>query len=140
MALWLSGSLVAPDDLYTTILDQLSLIRELYGEDIPQLRSIIFHPHWESNSIAVELSEEARVRYAAGEYDDLDSLNTRFNLKWKYYTAAGWLTLTFEGRYHSYRLREIYAAVPSVVSTADPPPDIVCSPPGVYPWFRDSEQ
>lgn len=139
MALWLSGSLVAPDDLYDTMLKQLSLIRDDHADQIPQLRDVVFEPHWASNEIRVRVTDEAVSRYEAGQYNDLDSLNASLKLMWMSYREAGSFLLRYNGRYHFHRLREMYTQIPSVVSVYPPGPGRPCSPPGVYPWYKSEE-
>jgi len=134
MALWLSGSLVAPDELYDAMVAHLGKIRKQYGGEIPALKSVVFQPMWKSDYIEIGLTEDAKTRLAAGEYHDLDSLNTHFRLEWEWPVESGSLLLHFDGRYNFRRLAEIYSAVPSVTHVSSPPPDILCSPPGVFPW------
>jgi hypothetical protein len=136
MALWLSGSVVAPEDLYDTMLAQLGRIRKQYGDTIPVLKSIVFEPTWPSSDFEVGLTDEAEARYAAGQYHDLDLLNAHFGLKWQWQVGSGSLWLHFGGRFNFLRLAEIYSAVPSVTGISCPLPERVRGGPGVLPWLK----
>lgn len=119
-AIWLSGSLVAPQDLYDRIAHDLALVRSAYGDDIHQLREIRFTPYLRSSAIWVNLMPEAAYRYTQGEFHDLDSLNTLFKVRdILAYHDANNLSLLFEGRYDTIQLAQIYGDTPSVIA-ADP--------------------
>jgi len=137
MALWLSGSLVAPDDLYNAMANHLRLIRERYGRATPILNSIVFEPFWSSSYLEVGLTQDAKSEYAAGEYHDLDSLNAQLRVQWVWSGTGGSLLIRFDGRYNYYRLAEIYSAVPSVTGVLSPLPHRVCGAPGVFPWPKN---
>lgn len=113
--LWLSGSLVAPDDLYYKLVGHFASIREEYGDQIPKLRSTPFRSHWDSESLVLTVTEEAMQRYEIGEFHDLDSLNALFGTT-RIQALAGRaaLLLEFERRYNPYRLAEIYESVACV--------------------------
>jgi hypothetical protein len=68
------------------------------------------------------LMPEAASRFRQGEFHDLDSLNTFFNVSEvrPYEHSCGLsLTLVFDGRYNTVRLSQIYKDTPSVL-TAEP--------------------
>lgn len=134
MALWLSGSLVAPESLYLRILGDLGVIRGTCGDSIPQLRDIEFFSIWETSRIAILITSEAMERFHAGEYDDLDSLNTHLRLASMEHFFNNWLLLKFEGRLNSNRLVDIYVAEPSVVFGE--PAGYAGDWPNVYPWVK----
>lgn len=134
MALWLSGSLVAPESLYFRVLWDLEGIRATYGDSIPQLRDIEFFSIWETSNIAILITSEAIERFHAGEYDDLDSLNTHLRLTSMEHFFNNWLLLKFEGRLNSNRLVDIYVAEPSVVFGE--PNSYGGDWPNVYPWVK----
>ena len=58
VALWLTGSLVAPDSAYSRILVDLALIRAAHGEAIPQARTLSYHSPWVTNELLVELTDQ----------------------------------------------------------------------------------
>jgi hypothetical protein len=134
MAIWLSGSLVAPESLYLRVLADLEGIRATYGDSIPQLREIEFFSIWQTSNIAILITSEAMERFQAGEYDDLDSLNTRLRLSSMEQSFDNWLLLEFEGRLNSNRLVDIYVAEPSVVFGE--PSGYAGDWPNVYPWVK----
>lgn len=117
-ALWLSGDLVAPTDLYEDLLGGYSLIRSEFSDSIPELDQVVFVSPWMPGELLVKLTEDAIAELRRGEYHDLDSLNA-------YYRVAevdthlidfiGWMHLIFEGRLHPERLAEDYSRVPSLL-------------------------
>jgi hypothetical protein len=119
-AIWLSESLVAPQDLYDRIAHDLDLIRATYGDDIESLRQIHFTPHLNSSAMWVELMPQALYRYTQGEFHDLDSLNTYFKVREILdHSDRGMLAFIFEGRYDTHQLAQIYTDTQSVI-IADP--------------------
>jgi hypothetical protein len=137
-ALWLSGSLVAPDKLYMTILADLSSIRAKYGSLIPELNGLRFRPPWIPGVLVVKLSDQAIRQFLDGEYHDLDSLNSHFGLSATNRVLSNWVSLEFTGRFNPYRLVQVYEAVPSVLMAQ---PDYYYGDfPNVYPWLRTTQQ
>ena len=125
-AICLSGSLVAPQDLYERIVRDLALIRSAYGDSIDHPWEIHFVPYLRSDAMNVALWPAVMARYQRGEYDDLDSLNAHFKVsEIIHFPYKGKMFLTFEGRYNVQRLGQIYSAEPSVEYT-DPSLDGGC--------------
>jgi hypothetical protein len=136
-ALWLSGSLVAPDDIYTMLIDQFQNIRDEFGDQVPKLRDTPFRSHWDSQALILSVTEEAMQRYELGEFHDLDSLNALYSVTRIQALPGGQeLLLRFAGRYSPYRLAHIYESVPCVEDGK--PLFFVRSPAEVgnlIPWF-----
>ena len=133
-AIWLSGSLVAPDTLYFTILTNLQRIRDGYGDDIPQLRTISFYSIWRSSAILVRLTSAAMDRYNNGQFRDLDSLNTALGLIEMEHMWQNLFLLTFKGRLNNKRLVEIYEPLPCILHAE--PDGYGGDWPNVYPWVE----
>lgn len=141
-ALWLSGSLVAPDTLYSMILEDLAMIRSDYGERFPQVESLSFWPRWVQSMLSVGLTREGEERFRAGDYHDLDSLNSWLGVvgvEYKDYGGVGgFLRLSFAGRLNPMRLAEIYEGVGSVsVAQAY---SYMGDFPNVYPWLETKSE
>ena len=137
-ALWLSDSLVAPDSLYTTILNNLATIRAEYGDSIPQVKEIFFWPPWVPSEVLLEVTEEAKRQIRAGQYHNLDSLNSLLNFASMDTTSlrfSGLISLYFKGRLNPERLAELYLNVPSVVHAYSN--GFVGDHRNVYPWISD---
>jgi hypothetical protein len=135
-ALWLSGSLVAPEDLYLTLLRDLSTIREQYGGSVPELRSLRYTPWEPTNQISIKLRPEAYDRYTHGAYHDLDSLNTLFGLvSMEARVLDRWFLLTFVGRYEPHELARIYRQVESLEFAHSTGAVWICVPSTVIPWL-----
>ncbi len=121
VALWLSGELIAPQELYEEIRDGLTELREQFKDSIP---AVYYQPrpHWVSGEIAGMFSEEAAVRVRSGTYSDMDSLNEALrlsrmdtlNVDW-YNPKLLYFHLYFEGRLHPERLIEMYERIPSLL-------------------------
>ena len=134
-ALWLSGSLVAPEQLYVTLQRDLATIREQFGDSVPELREVGFTPWQPSNEISIKLLPAAYNLYSQGAYHDLDSLNALFRLVEMKPRFSRWFTLTFEGRYQVNQLARIYREVESL-EFANPPGAVwICVPSTVIPWL-----
>jgi len=134
-ALWLSDSLIAPEYLYNKILYLLAAIREKYGEEIPQVQ-ITFTPPWVTSQLLLVLTEEAIQQIRAGEYHNLDYLNSALRLTSMDTTllrAGPIVLLIFEGRLHPKRLAELYEPVPSVIYAG--PNQRGGDRSNVYPWI-----
>lgn len=137
-ALWLSDSLIAPDNLYNAILRDLAAIRAEYSDSIPQV-NITFVPPWVTGEIIIGVTDEAAQRIRNGQYNDLDSLNSVFGLSEMDTTLlrlGNFVVLSFKGRFHPKRLAEVYEHVPSVVYAE--PNRIGGDFSNVYPWFFNS--
>jgi len=136
-ALWLSGQLVAPEDLYRIIRDDLTAIRAAYLDSIPEL-AIEFTPWWLVSKIGIDVTEETRQKLLAREPNAVDSLNTvfrathmdTFRLK-----VEPFVVVYFEGRLHPERLSEIYDELTEV--TLATPAIRCCDWDNVYPWRID---
>ncbi|MHA1950762.1 MAG: hypothetical protein ACW987_12935 [Candidatus Thorarchaeota archaeon] len=120
-ALWLSGALYAPDELYQELLFGYSEVRSQFGDSIPTLNQIYFSPLWVWYGFVVEFTESAAQEIRAGEYTDLDSLNTLFGIAeidtlWFRYEIYRAYFLQWDNLYHMKRVCEIYEQVESVVS------------------------
>ena len=117
-ALWLSGELYAPQQLYDDLDFGFTAVRNEFGDSIPELNQIWYWEHWYPWEILVQLTDSATAQFRAGEYTDLDSLNTEFALTaidthlffHRFYVAR----YIFEGNLHPERLSEIYEQVESV--------------------------
>ena len=140
-SIWLSGSLVAPQEAYDRVADDLAAIRSRYGDDIPRLRDIRFAPYLNSSAIYVELMPEAALRLKEGRFHDLDSLNAHFNLsEIKTYDGGKcgpFFSFIFRGRYNAEKLSQIYKDTPSVIWAESGLADLPGLPPDiltVIPW------
>lgn len=136
-ALWLSGSLVAPDDVYSMLVGHFQSIRDEFGDQMPELRDTPFRSHWDSQALHLTVTEEAMQRYELGEFHDLDSLNALFGATRIQALPGGpVLSLGFAGRYNPYRLATVYESVACVVEGE--PVFFVRSPAemgNLIPWF-----
>jgi len=114
-ALWLSGSLVAPESLYRLVLGQLTAIRAVYADTVPEVATIHFFPWVFTYHLSVRLRDEAFKRFQSGTYHDLDELNARYGLSEVEFSGVEpEIWLTFTGHYNTVLLADIYGHVPSV--------------------------
>jgi hypothetical protein len=138
-ALWLSGSLVAPQELYEIVRDDLALIRATYRDSIPQVDTVSFQPYLMSNWVGIELSPDAYQQYTQGEYHDWDSLNTLYGLTQTRPGIHEFLYLIFSGRYNTVRLAELYKTLPSVWGSWPTGWAFICDPSTVIAWRIEPE-
>jgi hypothetical protein len=117
IALCLSDKLVAPENLYRTVLNHLTVIRAEYGDSIPQLKEITLRPNWVIGELLIMLTLEAREEVRRGEYHDLDFLNAHLKLAQMDTSSlgfVGYVRLIFEARLHPVHLMDLYNPVASI--------------------------
>lgn len=134
-ALWLSGELTAPLDLYGAIAADLDSIRTEYA-DSTLLASVEFFPPWVPSQIVTQLTAEGVKRLRDGDFAEFDSLGVEFGIT-KVDTASLWqhlrvASLSFSGLKHPARIAQAYAALPEVVFAE--PNRFVGDWSNVYPW------
>ncbi len=134
-AVWFSGSLVAPENLYEILRDDLALIRTSWRESIPQVDSISFQRHLHSDYLSVVLYRDAYERFTRGEYHDWDSLNTVFHVTEVRPLSYATVFLIFRGRYYTPSLAQVYKTIPSVFITESVGAESgYCEPSTVFAW------
>jgi hypothetical protein len=135
-ALWLSGDLVAPQDLYDTIHDDLAAIRGEYRPTIPSAANAFIAPCVVTELIVLP-DDETWNKIRNGEPNAVDSLNTVFHATSldSLVVSRTYAVIGFKGRLHPERLADIYAAQAGVVNAQ--PNGRCCDWSNVYPWERD---
>lgn len=118
-ALWLSGELVAPQDLYETVRDDLAAIRGEYLDSIPDV-AVQFEVPWVVSEVIVKLTDDAVQRFLAREPNDVDSLNAVFHAThldtFRLKTTPPRATLIdFAGLQNPVRLAQYYEAQDDVI-------------------------
>jgi hypothetical protein len=138
-SLWLSGSLVAPQELYELISQDLAMIRATWRDSIPQVDSVTFYPYLFSNYLYVKLYPDDYVELSRGEYHDWDSLNTLYGVTEVRPLRYDSVYLIFAGRYHTPRLARIYKGIPSVWITeaVEGNGAPLCEPSTVVAWRQE---
>lgn len=137
-ALWLSGEVTAPQDLYETIRDDLAAIRAAYpypGGDVNT--SIEFQEPWVPSMLLINFTPEAKERIRAGTYTEFYALNddyeaTRLDTTWTFMWDYGSAALHFDGRRNPIALGAVYAALDGV-NWAEPN-GYIGDWSNVYPW------
>jgi len=137
IALWLSGSLVAPECLYLAVQDGLAEVRQAYGDMLTDVVALPFKPPWFVSTIEVRFTAEAVEEYESGEYHDLDSLNASYRLSEMRRYTYNMFWLVFEGRLNPERLAEVYGEVESVANAEAP--RIRHHGSYLVPWVSDGE-
>lgn len=117
-ALWLSGELTSPPELYDTIHDDVIAIRAEYGASVPKL-SIGFRTPWVPSMVIVAVTEEVKQQILGGDTAALDFINQQMNAIEMDTSkldrpGLGWILIRFDGRKHPRRLAEAYGAVDGV--------------------------
>lgn len=137
-ALWLSGDLVAPEEIYRTLHKAYAAVRGGFSDSIPALTRASFVAPWEPGKLLVKVSEGARAELRRGDYGDLDSLNTFYRstrIDTSLLAAIRWMIIGFEGRLHPERLKEAYESIPSVENAS--PNTMWNNTRDNYPWLLD---
>ena len=109
MALWLSGEIEAPMDLYERIHGDLQMIREDF-HNLSVLDSITFTSPWQPGVLLFDLGPFGREELQNHASPLWDSLNALYHPIFD----STYLRATFPGRLHSERLAEAYERVPQV--------------------------
>ena len=116
IALCLSGELVAPNNLYNQVLEDLADIRSTYGDSFGSIQRIRFRSPWVAGNLIISFDSSAAQMVADGEYHAWNQLNEQFQVtdidtsSIKYQ----WVLLTFNDRYHPRRVAEEYKDLPGV--------------------------
>jgi hypothetical protein len=133
-AIWLSGELVAPEDLYLTIKADLQAIRAEFGGSISEL-DIEFVSPWELSVVLIRFTDSGKERLRDGNWPEFFDLNDRFGLSkmdTTRFESSNRAILTFEGRQHPERISEPYDALDDVHYAE--PNHLCCDWSNVYPW------
>lgn len=115
-ALFISGELVAPQDLYEKLLSGFSLLREKYSDSIPEV-NIPFELSYAAEAILIGLSDSAITALRAGNYHAWDSLNTHYNyylIDTSAHSRTFYTFIFFNGRYNMFNLGELYKELPGI--------------------------
>ncbi len=78
-AMWLSGELVAPVDLYERIIDELQVIRGMWDDSVPEVL-IEYKPHLLPSRLNINFSQDKFDSVLSGKYNEWDDLNTCYRL------------------------------------------------------------
>lgn len=108
-ALWLSGEIEAPEDLYQRIHNDLAAIRSAAGHD-PVLDSISFSMPWEIGILLFDLGLFGADELRNHQSPIWDSLNALY----KPVLDSNYQRALFPGRLHPERLAESYARVSQI--------------------------
>jgi hypothetical protein len=136
-AVWLSGELVAPEDLYLAIKTDLEAIRTGYGDNITEL-DIGFKEPWQLSAILLGVTDLGREKLRDGHWPEFSALNDQFQLSELDTTRLERMNLailTFEGRQHPDRIADPYSALEGVRHAE--PNHRCCDWSNVYPWQLD---
>ncbi len=114
-AIWLSGELVAPTELYDKIELELDLIRTHWSDSLAGV-GIPFRPPWEPARIIIGFTEDAYGDFLTGEYDAWDDLNREYFLDtaMAFQPEFRFVSALFEGRQNPEVLAAEYELLPEV--------------------------
>lgn len=114
IALYLSGELEAPEDLYNQVLRELVAIRSTFGDTFEMVNRITFWPPWMVSYLLLAFHDSTARQIEAGEYEAWDELNEKYHVS-EIKTEGikhGFVSLVFEGTLNPFRLAEQYAVLP----------------------------
>jgi hypothetical protein len=125
LALFLSGEVVADEATYRRVVADVKAIR---GSACPPPGE--FYPPFAPGRLILGVEPDTAAQIGAGTYTAWDCLNGWYRLQDSHVLIAGFLLLTFEGRYDIEQVAAEYAALPGVLSAE---PDHVSFFPYGYP-------
>ncbi|MFH2054322.1 MAG: hypothetical protein ABIJ61_00050 [bacterium] len=117
LALWLTGSLVAPESTYQRVHDDLNEIRNLWSDSITEVGEINFSCPFSPGIIQFDMSDSAIQQLRLGTFREFDSLNALYRVRTIDSTrwwALGRTALFFEGRLYTDSVIAIYSSVPGL--------------------------
>ena len=139
MALYLSGDLVAPEELYQRIKFALRKLRRQYSDIIPAVNN-----HFRSKIITsyfeISFTAEAVDSIRAGGLYEWDSLNTYYSARLDTSSALFWGewhsgNLYFRPRLNPIKLYNEYKDIENLGNFGIHDP--IGDAPNIYPWFDD---
>jgi hypothetical protein len=136
-ALWLSGGLVAPGELYTRLHKGFKELRKLYADSIPEVKIPFIFPV-EPSRIFLQLTRSAAEQLRAGTYTEWDTLNQIFRVTeidtTILFSRHHYVWLEFQGFLHPAVVAEYYRNLKGVVlaGTNGYAGDWSCT----YPWIH----
>lgn len=116
MAMFLSGKIIAPDDLYSLVEHDLKLIRSTYAMDYDFLDIIHFRLPWAPGCILIKVDNSTAQDIMNDEYHEWDCLNESFGIRSieKILEYAKLVVLTSQYRINPIYLKEAYQNLPGV--------------------------
>ncbi|MFH2056020.1 MAG: hypothetical protein ABIJ61_08690 [bacterium] len=139
-ALWISGELMAPVDLYNRVHDGLNTLRESWRDAVPQVETRLLLPYAYAG-VAIGLSEDQKARYLESTFYELDSLLELYNVAGVYENIhdiddLSWLTIRFKGRLNCDVLDTIFTeALPDARWVQDGRYYYSYGEPNIYAWM-----
>lgn len=141
MALYLSGDMVAPQELYLRIKRGLKKLRQQYANSIPAI-DYRFLPAMIAGRLSITFSDESADKIRAGTFFDLDSLNAFFNgtldtntYLWAW-QGANIGSFHFQARLNPVRLYDEYAKIENIGHIQ--PVSYGGDSPNIFPWLDDA--
>ncbi len=115
-AMWLSGELVAPVDLYERIIDELQVIRGMWDDSVPEVL-IEYKPFLEPSKLVLFFQQAAFDSVLSEEYHQWEELNSYYRLNnMRTNSSRNLIILEFEGRLNPVVLSEQYSILTGVDS------------------------
>lgn len=117
LALYLTDEIFPPEDLVMEISQELSIIRETYGTQLPQIKNIF---HWNHNkfnkaNLKVEFDDETYEKVINEEYTEWNQLNIEYGLEIIRIQDKECL-LIFSDVLNNDKLTELYKTLPGIKS------------------------
>jgi len=111
LALVVSGQLLPPDNLVSTVERDLAAIRE-YDTFFETIRD---RPPWIPGQVIVALEDSAGAAFEAGTYTGFDELFAQLGVpEIEYLSQLKYVLLTFAAPYHGYRLADLFGSADGV--------------------------
>ena len=115
-ALFLSGDLIAPQDMYKRLLHGFSLLRDKYSDSIPEV-NIPFILPTSTSIFKLGMSDSAAIEFRVNNYDAWDSLNALYSFSVSDTNTFPWgfrVWLKSNGRYNLHDICDMYDMLPGI--------------------------
>lgn len=117
LALDLTDEIFPPEDLVNEISQELSIIRETFGTQLPQINNIFYWNYNQPNkgSFKIEFDNETYEKVINGEYTEWNELNKEYGLEFIRIENKE-IQLIFNDVLNNDKLVEMYKTLPGVKS------------------------
>lgn len=138
VALHLSGEIQAPPALADAVGEELRILRETYGAEIPEVLDLRHRAPWDPTDLLLVADEETARAILNEEYDAWDTLNETYGLQDIHSLRYDGFVLRFARPWHPCRLGELYRELPGMVLVE--PNGIIGDSSNVHAWEHDGQR
>jgi len=138
VAMHLSGEIEAPAELAAAVGEELRVLRETFGGEIPEVLDLRYRPPWAPSDLLLVADEETARAILNEEYEAWDDLNETYGLEDIHSLRHEAFVLRFGRSWHPCRLGELYLELPGMVLVE--PNGIVGDSSNLHAWEHDGRR